>query len=538
MIDEKSQVLSRGRPSEDFARGPRMRRLRCAYLALTVPLISLSSLAQTAPATSPREPSTQETAPKKETADTQKPRPVGAAKKLKASSDAERLDRLEQFAETTRKENEALKKQLTTQDERITQLAAENESLASRQDDAELAEMASAQKNELKIYGFADVQWYKFIFDDKCWYNGFWNDKNSFTVGHWNIYLEKSLNDHFRFLGEVRFLFQPYGEEISFQKVTAAGEEIQYKRVNTKAVDWVDGYGFNWGGIAIQRLWIEYKLNDYFSVRAGNYLTPWGVWNVDHASSVVIPGHRPYIITAQMLPETQTGLILFGRIFPTDTISLDYALTLSNGRGPTTKIYDLDENKAMGLKLSFQYDGAVSLGFGTHLYIGEYTDIVRIETMVDRYEYETDFTENYIEKAIAFHLKFQWKGLVLQGEYARGLIKYTEDGRYLFFEEGSWGPTTYLADYIQQGAYALLAYRLPVDAINLSPFFIYEFQQPKDYSTLPRGHNFGGGINWRIIPELVWKIDYVYHRATDERWNIPASLLHFSVISTQLAVNF
>jgi hypothetical protein len=34
---------------------------------------------------------------------------------------------------------------------------------------------------------------------------------------------------------------------------------------------------------------------------------------------------------------------------------------------------------------------------------------------------------------MAFHLKFEWAGLLLQGEYARGLIQYTNSGRLYSF---------------------------------------------------------------------------------------------------------
>lgn len=460
-----------------------------------------------------------------------------------------RLERLEQQAAVATKENELLKARLAQKEEASTANEITNQLAQSVNvlEDAEFDRMQAKERN-LKVYGFADFQWYKFFYSKNSLYDGSLNDKNSFTVGHWHMYLEKRVSDKFRFLGEVRFLFQPYGDETDFGLIPnqyTTDDEIanapSFARANTQTQDWVDAYYFDWGAISIQQIWLEYKYSDLFGVRAGNFLTPYGIWNVDHASTVVIPGHRPFLITASLLPESQTGLNFFGRIFPSDSTAIDYAITLSNGRGPTSKVYDLDESKAIGLSLSFSYDGPVSLSLGSYLYLGEYTDVVRnagYDIATARYDYKTEVAENYLEKTMAFHLKIKWEGLLLQGEYVRSIARYKEDGRPILFEESAFGPALYETDFHQHAGYGLVAFQIPVDAIHLSPFFIYEYQKPADRTFLPQGHNYGGGLNWRITPTVVLKADIVYHRDNGARWGYPKSKLHYGVVSSQLAVSY
>ena len=453
----------------------------------------------------------------------------------------EKIRRVEAQSEEMKKENDELRAQLEAADT-SAEASDVNAEILERLDSLEEAEFERIQEKqrELRIYGFADVQWYKFIYKKDTEHDGYLNKNNSFTVGHWHLYLEKQLSESFRFLGETRFLFQPYGEEVSYDS-NITGYESDFARANTQAVDWVDAYYFDWGGISIQRLWIEYKLNDYFGVRAGNYLTPFGVWNVDHASTVVIPAHRPFIITAKLLPESQTGLNFFGRFFPSDSMTIDYALTVSNGRGPTAKLYDLDENKAVGLFGNFSYDGPVNVGSGFYLFLGEYTDSKKtmgLESVTYRTDFKFETVENYIEKVMSFHLKLEVAGVLIQGEYVRGLVRYKKNGRLLAQQAGYGIPDLYVPDHVQQATYGLLAYRLPFEAVTIRPFFMYEYQDPAEVNQLPVGHNFAPGINWQITPSVCWKVEGLIHRQTESRKGQPAKALHYNVVSSQLAVSY
>jgi hypothetical protein len=468
--------------------------------------------------------------------------PVADAPEADTSDSAEAHDtKPEALPADSDEQIAALNRQVETLNQRVETLEKEKERLdevEARMDNLDLAEIEkiAEKERELKVYGFLSVLWEKHIFPKNSTQKGLVNDKHYFSVARWNMYLEKKLTDSFRFLSEVRFLFQPYGEDYWSYNSSGPMGETEFERADTRATDLFDAYNFDWGGIAIERAWIEYNPIDYFGVRAGMFLTPYGLWNEDHSPTVRIPTHRPFYITAALLPETQTGLHLFGRVFPSNNTHIDYGLTLSNGRGPTAKLYDLDNNKALGLKLAFTYRGPILLSFGTYFYMGDYTDTVRnFEVTPDgKFKYSMDAVDQYAEKNMSYFLKLEWGGVTLQGEYTRGMIKYMDDGRPGMADMMT-GTMHYNPDHTKDGAYALLAYRLPFDAVDISPYFIYDYSNPSKWTMAPMGHTFSGGVNWRIIPPLVWKVEGFYHIETGDRFE---GNNNYSMVSSQLAVAY
>lgn len=444
------------------------------------------------------------------------PREFESMKRRLAELEAAQAEEESANGSNADQEIEALNGKLASQAEAIEAL-----------EDSEFRRVQDEEK-KLKIYGFMDVRWYQFIFyqEDNV-LEGYLNDHSTFLMAHWNMFLDRQLTDSFRVLGEVRFLFQPLGE-ISSQTQDANG--VEFTRWNVTAQDTPDAYYFNWGGISIERAWIEYKPSDYFGVRAGKYLTPFSMWNVDHGPTVVVPIHMPFLITGQYLPTAQSGLSAFGRAFPSDTTSINYGLTLSNGTGPITDLYDLDDNKAMGANLGFSYDGAVKLDLGTYLYIGDYTDS---QTSVGAEGFEQNIKVMYKEKVISANLKFEWAGLLLQAEYIRSLIRFEGDHRYPV--QYGTDEELYYPDCVQQATYALIGYRLPFEIVNIMPFFMYEYMEPRPWAIQPVGHVYGGGINWRINPFTVFKVEF-YHQNSDE---FPqGGSIDYHVINTQLAVTY
>jgi hypothetical protein len=428
-------------------------------------------------------------------------------------------------------EMEEMKRRVWALEEQSEADALEIEDLKERMDQQDDNAMEDLKKEarELKLYGFLDVQWYKIIVFDDTLQDGYLNHWNTFMVGRWNFFLEKQISDYFRVLGEVRFLFQPYGQILTYG--SPLGDE--YSTANTTATDWADAFDFNWGGIAIERAWVEFKPADYFGLRVGYFLSPFGLWNEDHSFTVVIPAHRPRIITSRLLPLQQTGLSFFGRVFPGDRSIIEYGLTLSNGRGPVAEFYDLDENKAIGLKLNYSFDGPVHFNIGTYLFMGDYTAVATNIVSFEPFDYEHSKTVEYSEKAISLHVKLEWAGLLIQGEYVRGMVKYEESSR----EFAIYGPdVVYSPDYVQQGTYALLRYRLPFEAVNIGPYFMYEYTEPAPLAGKPIGHNLCGGINWHINPFVIWKLEYNHTLVPSKEESL--AKFDFGIVITQLAVAY
>src|SRR6185436_18919189 len=111
---------------------------------------------------------------------------------------------------------------------------------------------------------------------------------DSFAVGHLNAYAGSELGDNWRWLSEVRFMYLPHGS------VASADAYAGVARTNTSVTDYTEQFRpVRWGGISIERAWLERTFHPLLSIRLGHFLTPYGIWNVDHGAPVIIPVTRP-----------------------------------------------------------------------------------------------------------------------------------------------------------------------------------------------------------------------------------------------------
>src|SRR5262245_26836823 len=132
----------------------------------------------------------------------------------------------------------------------------------------------------LQIYGFADFSYFvPFYARDSFLSSTLWPNQQ-FMVGNFNVYLAKEISARLRSLGEVRFTYMPNG---------TIDPNLPTGRVSTEAQDAADAYHVQrWGAIIIERLQIDYDLLPTLTVRAGQFLTPYGIWNVDHGTPTLI----------------------------------------------------------------------------------------------------------------------------------------------------------------------------------------------------------------------------------------------------------
>ncbi|HEV7559223.1 MAG TPA: hypothetical protein VGO00_27300, partial [Kofleriaceae bacterium] len=196
---------------------------------------------------------------------------------------------------------------------------------------------SSGFDDHLSIYGFADINWQNLRWSHP---NQYLANTSSFIFGNLDIYLAKNLTPKARSLVELRFLFAPNGSQNADGSV-----------VDTSAQDLSDFQrSLQWGGIVIERAYVEYDIHPLLTVRAGHWLTPYGIWNTDHGSPTIIGTIRPFIIGEQFFPEHQTGLDAFGSI-PLGGYKLGYHATLSNGRSPAEAQADFDNEPAFGGRL-------------------------------------------------------------------------------------------------------------------------------------------------------------------------------------------
>jgi hypothetical protein len=356
---------------------------------------------------------------------------------------------------------------------------------------------AQAETSALRLYGFAD---FSVGYIGSKLLTTILGEQPSFMLGNLNLYAAADLSERWKSLVEVRFMFTPDGTL-----------DANYKRISTDVSDYATSGGGNvrWGSINIERAWLEYSAHELLTVRVGAWLTPVGIWNVDHGTPSIIPSSRPYVINSQLFPTRQTGVELYGsRLF--GEMTLGYHLTVSNGRGSVASYADLDKNKAIGARLygSTQL-GEATLTVGASMYTGRATD-AGVKASISGLSKE--ILQQYDELSWAGDLLFKWEGLHLQSELFAQQVKFTNAGQAAPVVRGPGGGV--IADYMRIGFYAVLAYRLPW--LPLMPFLQlervwnggFELYQPGGI-----GHevgNYGAGLNYRPIATVTLKLQYTH----------------------------
>lgn len=380
---------------------------------------------------------------------------------------------------------------------------------------------APAVDTSLQIGGFLDAGFgTTFVADNSFWRaSGAVPSHSTFYVGNFNLYVRRDLTSFLRMLGEVRFSYLPNGS-MTF------GTEA---RSDTLVYDYTDfGRATRWGAIIIERAYVELTPWSHVNIRIGEFLTPFGVWNVDHGSPVVIPVRRPWSVGVGWFPRRQTGIELFGRLDSGDWGG-GYHLTLSNGTGPVSAYADLDENKAVGGRLFLEYQRFGFLRLGTSAYYGRQTDAsYNLALVGDRARSNETIDSQFDVLSWSSDLTWDLGEWHLQTEWSISQKAYTTKGRVLTLALGS--RPVIPSDVLSWGGYGLLGYRLPW--LGIMPFAMFE----RVSGELSYNHInlvvILGGVNVRPVDMLVFK-------ATIERVIMRGALVEpLTVLQTQIAIAF
>lgn len=332
---------------------------------------------------------------------------------------------------------------------------------------------ASTLDDKLTLYGFADVGYNVLHWSRDPVF--FAQNARSYYVGNLNLYLARSITPRARALAEVRFTFLPNGtRNADGTYVIATGDD--YVDSARKA---------EWGGITIERVHVEYDVTPYLTVRIGRWLTPYGIWNIDHGSPVIIGIARPFIVGEKYFPERQTGLDLFGSHYESG-YKLSYHLTASNGRGATEAVSDQDNELAFGGRL--EIESPWGLKAGASYYRGRYTGLP---------ESAGALAETYQEAAYGADAQLDLGPLHVQGE----LI--AQDRHYEVGQRAVAGGG-FMPDGRARGVYVLAGYRF--DRLwNVMPFAQGGFHRPDDPASAA-SNDAHVGLNFRPNPSLVLKL--------------------------------
>ena len=385
-------------------------------------------------------------------------------------------------------------------------------------DDAQVAALLADPTREvtesaIKIYGFADFTYGGWLRTPGLW-EGILNHNLSFYVGKLNVYMDSDLGSDWKSMVEVRFMFVPNGTPALLNgNTTGLPSQLQDPIANSgrymvQASDYSDlGRPVSWGGINIERAYLEHTFSSYLKVRAGRFLTPWGIWNVDHGSPVIIGPVKPYVIGEQFFPEAQTGFEALGSVPVGENATLAYHLTLSNGRGPVEQYQDYDNNKAIGGRLYLRGYWLGDLTIGASGYGGTVTD-QRQEVDVAAQSVKWFNFERYRELALAADVRWLWNSIHFQAEVAVHQ-KVWDDGARPPIANFNMTVAGSQPDVRRIGWYALLGYRLPW--FNIMPYLLYTYYDTDERAVLvgaSKVEEYAGGLNIRLTPRVVLKAEW------------------------------
>lgn len=350
----------------------------------------------------------------------------------------------------------------------------------------------------LELSGFTDFTFVKNISPSDSPLRGIVQPRSSFSVGNLNVYFNAALAQRWKVLAEVRFMYLPQGNT---NYPTAPGQVVE--PFDASIQDYAnDNRPATWGAIQIQRVQIDYTLDPLLTLRFGQWLTPVGVWNVDHGSPVVISVYRPYIVGQGLFPERQTGIQAFGE-WSSGTNVLGYTLSISNGRGPSDAYADLDENKALGGRLSWTNTSLGAFTVGVSGYKGSYAsrdlvfNLVTPSGQAPVLNAESPATQSYREQTVGADVRYEHEGLLVQGEVMQHEVVYDEGLHALV-----GGAVN--ADFRERGFYALAGYRTPW--FGTMPFAIFETYDFGSASYVAPGWAASVGLNIRPEPTVVLKL--------------------------------
>ncbi len=380
--------------------------------------------------------------------------------------------------------------------ESASSVAAEPETEVPTEPDAP----AEESESPIRIYGFSDMTIRHLILPkDSPWFT-YLPRNTTGHVGNLNVYFDTQMGPKWRALSEIRFTYLPDGA------ASTAVTDGLIERGTNQAGDYTEfSRATSVGGIIIERAYLQYMRFSWLSIKAGQWLTPYGVWNVDHGSPTVISVRSPFIIGAELFPRRQVGLLAEGTIDLGKDFELGYALGVSNGRTNDFSFYeDFDANKAVTLRSAMTWRGMGELTVGATAYKGRATRASEAlyyagTALKSRQQIE----KQWDEVAYAIDLRWTWSHVHLQTEWIMNDRKYTDAGR-TEAANGGLSPDRRL-----WGGYALLGYRTPW--LGTMPYFKFEYSPEPQTQAIGIADKFvmyAGGLNIRPVPRVVFKVEY------------------------------
>lgn len=313
--------------------------------------------------------------------------------------------------------------------------------------EAEMEETNEKFSSQFELGGYADVEYH--MYDDP-------GKNDGFRVHHLAFHFVKEIATDWKLFSEVEF---EDGAKIGEGK-------------------------YSEGKLFVEAAYIEHFINQQANLRFGRYLTPGGIWNVEHYPPFVPTQERPQHIR-KMYPQISDGVQFYGSV-NAGKVTTDYILYTSNGDHNDGHGDGNNENKAVGGRVKFK------LPFLTVSEIG-------FSAYQEKYDYDVD-NANVAEEtrtSTGADIKLQYKKLRFQAEYAVG--EFDTD-----VTNTIGGPINTVATYENEGYYAQFIYGIG----KWDLIYRYDFYDPKD-TVKDDGKTVNTvALNYHFTPYVVGKLEH------------------------------
>ncbi len=313
-----------------------------------------------------------------------------------------------------------------------------------------------AQQSRVNLYGFFDME--------ASVSNQEGNRSWTFDQHHFNLMSHYKLDHNFKVTSELEWEHGPSHEEGNFS-----------------------------GKIYLARAFLEYKYANYFGVRVGKFMTPFGIYNERHDAtptflSTVLP-HSVYG-KHELATETEdrnfaltsTGIQFLGTQYY-NKWQVRYQFIISNGRGEEPGSSDNNPNKAIGGRLVVTLPIS-QMSVGASFYSEKNGNEFNSRQKVFGIEFEADLGKLHIESE-AIHGKVE---LLNDQQIPNNIFKETK------------------------GAYILTAYTFKE---RITPFIIYEYLLHDIHEDHPAEQLLMFGVNYALTEKIFLKSEYHFYGIGD-----------------------
>ena len=418
--------------------------------------------------------------------------------------------------------NEELKKELEEVQNQLFELKADFEIEKS---------MKGMEEKKFKVYGYIGSRINHFTTEDEnSAIKANFGKDTYFAHTNLNLYfLFKPINK-FKVLTEIRFVYAP--ENIAETQdpvylmlpdgVTPYGVTMTDVYTDVNFLDPGNAFSYKYHTIRIERAWAEYNYSQNINLRFGKWVTPFGIWNVDHGLPVILSPRIPYSMV--LLTESQVGIQFYGKYyFPNG--DLNYAAYISNGDGQMFETFDQNSNKALGGHLNYQLQSSLfkKLRIGASYYKGlrtvnEYYNKILFSDM--SFTAGENIFEEYMETILGVDFEMKLKGFNIQTEY---FLKNYDYNVFAYTPAALQGSMGMIGKNVETKAYYVQgSYTLPKAGIfTITPYTRYEVIDGSLPIGIPNAFDnksmsiLSPGINIRQNAFVSYKIDYTIVKFKD-----------------------